>query len=749
MAIDDIRKQAGKDACAPRINKSVCDMKKLRTPFVCLLALLPVAVYCLWSPSATAAATKQVVWYKIDAQLKLDDREHPVIIEGRETLTWLNDSTDRISELQFHLYLNAFKNEKSTFFRESGGQLRNDRFEAGEWGWIDVKEMRIAGGEDLTSKIEFIHPDDDNADDQSVIRVPLARPVGPGEKIVLDVVFNARLPRVFARSGYWGSFAMVGQWFPKIGVWEAVGERRRHEAGWNCHQYHAHSEFYADFGVYDVTVTVPPVYKDKVGATGSLRSERVNQDGTVTYNFYQEDVHDFAWSVDKNFVKVVRTFKPDEHVTAGEIEEWSRILKLPAEQIRLKDMTVTLLIQNENRGQIDRHFKAAFNAIKYFGLWYGVYPYGTLTIIDPPYNGGGAGGMEYPTLITAGTRWRPGLDQNPEEVVVHEFGHQYWYGLVATNEFEESWLDEGFNTYSTGKVLGQAYGPAVIPFSDWSINWFYFPVEVPHPLEDRLLTLQGKFNDPILTPAWKFYDSFSYGVNSYPRTGLTLKTLEGFLGPDVMAQLMRTYHQRWRFGHPTSEDFFDLANEVSGQDLDWFFDQFVRGTSTLDYEVAEAKSTPPDAEAGMYDREGKRIEVKEEDKESEQSSTYNTEIDVRRLGEAWFPVELLVLLKNGTLIRITPGAVRSGVIEYRIQNDADKSVTTDAWPITDRWKKFKFTTGSEIQMVQLDPSRKILLDANLTNNGRSNATGTKGALRWASGALFWLQSALQAISFFS
>jgi hypothetical protein len=374
-----------------------------------------------------------------------------------------------------------------------------------------------------------------------------------------------------------------------------------------------------------------------------------------------------------------------------------------------------------------------------------------LTIIDPPYNGGGAAGMEYPTLITAGTRWRPGLDQNPEEVIVHEFGHQYWYGLVATNEFEESWLDEGFNTYSTAKVLEEAYGPGVIPFSAWSINWFYFPVKIQHPLENRLVTLQGKFNDPILTPSWKFYDSFSYGVNSYPRTGLTLSTLENYLGRDVMAQLMRTYHQRWRFGHPSSEDFFDLAKEVSGQDLAWFFNQFVRGTSTLDYEIAEAKSTAPDVDAGMYDRDGKRVEVEDEedDAKPEKSSTYSTEVDVRRLGEAWFPVDLTVELKNGTVIWIKPGAMRSDVIEYRIENLADKSVTIDSWPIAERWKKFKFNTASEVRSVQLDPGRKILLDANLTNNGWSTATGSKGALRWASGALFWLQSALQAISFFS
>lgn len=140
-------------------------------------------------------------------------------------------------------------------------------------------------------------------------------------------------------------------------------------------------------------------------------------------------------------------------------------------------------------------------------------------------------------------------------MIVHEFGHQFWYGLVANNEFEESWMDEGFNTYSTAKVLKTAYGADVIPFGFAGVDWFYFPIEIPHPLEDRIFTLQGEFNDPILTPAWKFYDSTSYGLNSYPRTGLTLNTLERYLGEDVMARVMREYQQKWRYRHPASQDF--------------------------------------------------------------------------------------------------------------------------------------------------------------------------------------------------
>lgn len=695
-------------------------------------------------------APQPVVWYKTDVQLKLDDKQHPNNLEGREQLTWLNDSPDAISELQFHLYLNAFKNQKSTFFKESGGELRGDKFEAGQWGWIDVNEMKLAGGEDLTKKIEFIHPDDDNADDQTVIRVPLSKPVKPGEKITLDIKFTAKLPRVFARTGYWGQFAMVGQWFPKIGVWEAVGERHRAVAGWNCHQFHANSEFYADFGNFDVTMTVPAIFKDKLGATGALKSERANQDGTISYNFTQENVHDFAWTVGADYDKITRSFKADEHLKQAEIEQWAKRLNLPVDQMKLKDVAVTLLIQHENRGQTDRHFAAAFNAIKYFGLWYGKYPYDTLTVVDPPHNAGGAGGMEYPTLITAGTSWWPGRDENPEGVIVHEFGHQFWYGMVASNEFEESWLDEGFNTYSTSKVVKTAYGPDALPLRFGGIPLLYLPVIIPQPYEDRFGTLQGQFNDPILTPAWKYYDSTSYGINSYPRTGLTLNTLEGYLGQDVMARVMREYQQKWRYRHPASQDFFDTANEVSGQDLTWFFDQFVKGTNTLDYEVAELKSAQPKVKIGVYDNNGQKSEVKEPEKKDEKSDApYENEVDVRRVGEAWFPMELLLTFKDGSKVSAKPIAVHDGVIEYQLsyskEGTKDGKQWNESWAIKDRWKKFKFTSGSELIRAEFDPEKKVLLDANFTNNSKTNATGIGAATRWASGAMFWMQAFLQTL----
>lgn len=694
-------------------------------------------------PTHAENAPQPLVWYKIDVGLKLDDQRRPKLLEGREALTWLNDSHDTISELQFHLYLNAFKNEKSTFYRESGGQLRGEGFDPGQMGGIDITEMKILGGEDLTKKIVFIHPDDDNTDDQSVISVPLSRPVKPGEKITLEIGFSARLPRVFARTGFWGPFAFVGQWFPKIGVWEKAGQRRRPQSGWNCHQFHANTEFYADFGGYDVRITVPSIYRGKIGATGVLKSETVNPDGTVSYQFAQENVHDFAWTVDSNFTVVTRKFKADEQVRPGEIERFSKQLGLSPEQLRLKDVDVTLLIQTENRSQIDRHFKAAFNGIKYYGLWYGAYPYDTLTVVDPPFNAEGAGGMEYPTLIAAGTTWWAGRDQNPEEVTVHEFGHQFWYGLVANNEFEDSWMDEGFNTFSEKKVLQAAYGADVIPYKVGGAPLFYFPIAIPHPYEDRIGTLRGGFEDPIMTPAWKYYDGASYGTNSYTRPGLALATLERYLGEDMMARVMREYHQRWRYRHPAPQDFFDVVQSVTGRDLTWFFDQYFKGTETLDYEIAEIDSAEADLEAPETPKDAKEAKDAGRGKEV----LFDNEIAVRRRGEAWFPVELLFRFKDGSRVRARPVGVISGVVEYQLSWGADGPRWLESWPLKDRWKKFSFRSAAELVDAQVDPDDKVLLDACLTNNSRVLTTrNSGGAMRWSMTAMFWAQALLQFLS---
>lgn len=183
--------------------------------------MLRFAIAALLLPPCAFPQAKRIADYTIAARLNVADRS----VEGRERISWLNDSSESAGELRFHLYMNAFKNTKSTFLRESGGQLRGERMDKDSWGYIDIQRMQVAGGADLTKSIQFIAPDDGNADDRTVVRVPLPKPVGPGDRIELDIEFHTRFPHVFARAGFHGSFFLGGQWFPKIGVWEKAGTR--------------------------------------------------------------------------------------------------------------------------------------------------------------------------------------------------------------------------------------------------------------------------------------------------------------------------------------------------------------------------------------------------------------------------------------------------------------------------------------------------------------------------------------------
>ncbi len=686
------------------------------------IGLLPVASL------AQGALSQQVVHYQIAARLDPQAKA----IQGSETLTWLNNSSDEIRELQFHLYLNAFKNEKSTFMRESGGQLRGDRAEEGKWGYVDIHSMKLDSGYDLKPSMKFLHPDDDNADDQTVIAVALPEPVKPNSTLTLKIEFYSKLPRVFARTGFFGDFYMVGQWFPKIGVYEQAGMRYATKGQWNCHQFHATSEFYADYGTYHVDITVPSNYV--VGATGVEQSTHPNNDGTTTHTFVQEDVHDFAWTADPTYIRVEKIFDAGRMVSEAEISGVARLVGRSPDEVRLQNVKMILLIHPEHAAQADRHLRALEYGLKYFGLWYGKYPYPTITVVDPAYKGGGAAGMEYPTLITAGTSWLP---SNPpsglEEVVIHEFGHQYWYGMVGSNEFEESWLDEGFNTYSTSQVMDTAYGPSSIsiPFMGIPVSWFVSSIKYFEDTINRGETFGSTYRDYIVRNAWEYYDQVSYGVNSYPRTAATLRTLQHLVGDQTFARIMRTYFERWRFRHPSSNDFRAVVNEVAGRDMNWFFDQFVYSSNTLDYSVDKVSSEKQGLRLGLFDDPGgKRREVtvddqKKQEKEAAKSkkqedALYESEVIVRRIGEVVVPVDVRVVFENGEQFNTTFDG------QYR-------------------WTRYRFLKPTKIRYAEVDPEHKLLLDLNFTNNSRTLAAHHGGAVRWSSKFMFWIQNCLMSL----
>ncbi len=397
-----------------------------------LWMLLCVLTSSLWAqspfaPKVAGPLSQRVVAYAIDA--KYDPAKHAV--DATETLTYHNLTGQALDRFPFHLYLNGFQ-PKATWVHEAhrDGNFRSTTFEDA-WdpkhsGSSDVTSLEVIGMGDLTKQMKFVAPDDGNPDDKTVFEVQLPRPVAPGEEVVFKIKFHAVFPEVIARTGYKRTFLLAGQWFPKVGVWW--------HGAWNCHQFHALTEFFADFGTYDVNITLPKSYI--IGATGVQTGETQNADETKTVAFHAEDVHDFAWTADPNFKVVDSEF--DGSVGA---------------------VKVRLLTYEGHKSSWDRYITIMQQTMKRFDDWYGPYPYAQITVVDPPHGAEEAGGMEYPTFITGDTVWWAfkGEKLFPEGVTEHEFGHQYWYGMVATNEFENAWLDEGINSYTEAKVLDDIY----------------------------------------------------------------------------------------------------------------------------------------------------------------------------------------------------------------------------------------------------------------------------------------------------
>jgi len=636
----------------------------------------------------------RIASYTID--VTLDDQNK--IISASEILTWKNDSQDIIYELQFHLYLNGFKNEATTFMKESKGSHRGrsaDREEG--WGWINILKMNRAGGEDLTDKIEFIQPDDGNEFDQSVICVKLDKPIQPQEIVNIEIDFEAKLPCVFARTGFYQDFFLAGQWFPKIGVYEEAGERYATEGQWNCHQFHYNSEFYADYGVYDVTITLPQKYV--VGATGVLLNEQNNEDGTKTLNYYCEDVHDFAWTADPNYIVVE--------------DQW-------------KHVHIKYLVQSQRAYAAQRHIQAAKNTFEYCEEWYGEYPYHTLTIVDPRFGAEAAGGMEYPTFITTGMIWMlPEGIKYFEETTVHELIHNYWYGMVGSNEFEEAWLDEGFTTYSEKMVLDKYYGGN----GGSLVNLFGINID-DYDFRKLSYMRSNQRIDKIFNNSWQ-YDAGGYGMYSYSKGALVLHTLHNYLGDDRMKKVMRTYFDTFKFKHPSTQEFINTVNEVSGENLDWYFDQVIYGTGVLDYKLYRISNEPIEvANRGYFDSDTGMIFIghKELDeakkvawKDSTHQQQYICKAIVTREGEIYFPVEVLIKFSNG---------------EEALEN----------WDGKERYKIFEYTKPVRIISAEVDPLKKLHLDIDPVNNGKVLEKESAPVLKYSSRWFFWMQNLLLLFS---
>jgi len=624
-----------------------------------------------------------------DIKVELDPETKT--LNGSLILNWKNTSTDSIDELQFHLYLNAFKNSNSTFMKEFSDFLTefNTNFYENMWGWIDIISMKIVDGEDLTNKIKFYQPDDYNIDDQTVISVDLNQKIYPNQKVDIKIDFVAKLPKTIARSGYNDDYFFVAQWFPKIGVLEYKGIRNASETKWNCHQYHSNSEFYADFGVYNVEITLPENYV--VGATGFLKNKINNNNGTKTLTYKADDVIDFAWTASPKFIEYEKVWK-------GTIV---KVLMLP-----------------EHKDLAFRHLNAATKAIDYFETNLGEYPYPNITVVDVPFDNQQAGGMEYPTLVsTISVSYLPNWIKIPEEVTIHEFGHNYFMAIIATNEFEEAWLDEGFNSYYEAKIMEKNY--PMFSFLGYNFETF-----------DVLRAGYTLFYNPQIATidnfAWKF-PNLSYGVLNYNKSAIVLKTLENLIGEESMLKVMKTYFERWKFKHPTAADFIEIVNEIVkdkkdanlGENMNWYFQQTIYKTDICDYQLSSITNTKiSETTNGVVDETGIKFNFGSDDK----NYIYQSTIQINRNGEMKIPVEILIHFENG---------------EEIIEN----------WNGEASFKTFSYSKQGKIEWAKVDYMDKLAIDINRNNNSLTVEPSVLPLIKYTSKFMFFIQNLIQFFGF--
>jgi hypothetical protein len=667
---------------------------------------------------APGALSPENASYRIEVRLDPEAK----LLAGSQVSTWRNTQDVPASELRFHLYWNAWRNTHSTWMREERltGDLPHDLPEDA-WSWIEVDSIRLGGGggEDVTGEARFDAPDDGNPEDRTVLVVPLPAPVAPGGTVEVAMDWRSKFPRTFARTGFRGNFFQAAHWFPKLGVFQGAD-------GWNCHQFHSNTEFFSDYGVYDVAITTPEAFV--VGSTGlqvgEPRLTGEGEDGAVTRRFHQADVHAFTW-----------TASPDYRVATDRFE----VPGLPPVDLRL-------LYQPEHEDQVARHLEATKHTLELYGTWYGPYPYPQLTVVDPAWESG-AGGMEYPTLFTAGTRiFNPPGGGSPEGVTIHEAGHQFWYAIVGDNEFEDAWIDEGLNTFSTARAYEAAYGEEAFvqrylrpPGTGWR---GFLPVLYPEVRSPRFIQgirldryRHNATRDVPATPTFRYYPE-SHASITYSKTATWLMTLERYLGWDTLQEILATFFERWKFRHPTGDDFIAVANEVSrarrGVDLDWFFDQVYRDDVSFDYAIERADSFDA-APEGLVEEGGELTyhagherdgSEDEEEGEDDAGKLYRTEVVARRIGEGVFPVEVLLVFEDGAE-------------ERRL------------WDGRYRWQLFVHEGPSKLRYAAVDPERTLLLDLDYTNNSRLRKDpGWLAPAKWASKWMIWLQDLLQTSTYF-
>lgn len=514
--------------------------------------IFPLLLLAGWTARCQQVYWQQEVNYSID--VSLNDQEHT--LTGFEKIDYTNHSPDTLTFIWFHLWPNAYKNDQTAYSNQSleNGNTKFYFSEKENRGYINRLDFKVnnipAATEDHPLHID-------------IIKLRLPSPLLPGNTITITTPFFVKLSYNYSRSGHEGESYQVTQWYPKPAVYD--------RQGWHPMPYLDQGEFYSEFGSFDVRITLPENYV--VAATGVLQNQEEKQwlksrsvfswepqkiktkskSGIIqtvtmefppsstkqkTLHFKQDRVHDFAWFADKRFVVNQDTCR----LASGKIIDVYSYYT-PSQKKFWKNSIAWMK-----------------DAVKTRSEWIGEYPYQIVSAVQGPESFGG--GMEYPTITVIS----PALNERLLEFTLeHEIGHNWFYGILGTNERDYPWMDEGLNTYYDNRYAQWKYGDeGEIKFGKTSIS----VKNIERILFETKAT--AKKDQPIQTPAAEF-TAMNYNLVAYYKTGAWMEMLEKKLGRGLLDKAMQEYYRQWQFRHPAPEDFKIILEKTSGQHLDQEF----------------------------------------------------------------------------------------------------------------------------------------------------------------------------------
>jgi hypothetical protein len=493
---------------------------------------------------------QQHVSYKID--VKLADETNNLI--GNISMVYTNNSPKELTEIYMHLWPNAYSNRNTAFAKQ--------HLENGKTDFYFAKPEEQGSIDSLNFKVNNANINWKLTNDVDIALLTLNEPLKPGQSITISTPFNVYLPKVYSRMGHEKQLYCITQWFPKPAVFDVNG--------WNPISYLDQGEFYSEFGSFDVSITIPKNYV--VAATGNLQNEEeklflntlatrpaveyevppVSSNAFKTLRYIQDSVHDFAWFASKEF-----------NVKKGEIALQNG-----------KIIETWLFAKNINDFGVDY----INEGVKYYSDHIGNYPYNLAQVVITPLEAGG--GMEYPTITNCAS-----IDRT---TIIHEVGHNWFYGILGSNEREHPWMDESLNTYYESRCTQEKIDADIAKNGKKKdVLKDMFNLDISGFGQARLLyaIAARKNEDQAGNLPSTTYTDFNYGAIIYAKNPLSFYMLQNYLGNEMFDAMMHAYYEKWKFKHPLPDDFKNHAETFTGKDLSWFFNDVLGSTQKMDYKV--------------------------------------------------------------------------------------------------------------------------------------------------------------------